>query len=226
MGSPSDDERVNGSDLSAPAGAYPDRGAWERDLPRRHRYGDEAAFEELYREFAPMVYNLTLRMSGNPTVAEDLSQEVFLRIHRGLGRFRGRSTLKTWVYRISLNHCRSKLGRRRIETESLVTEEGATVQVADPARSPEDRAVAAERRRRVTRALLEVDAVFREALVLRDLEGLSYREIGQVLGARPGTVRSRISRGRRQLREVLERHGDRRATEGPEPPSAREGEDQ
>lgn len=223
---PSDGDRVNGSDIPAPAGAYSDRASWERDLPRRHRYGDDTAFEELYREFAPMVYNLTLRMAGDPATAEDLSQEVFLRIHRGLGRFRGRSALKTWVYRISLNHCRSRLGRRRIETESLSTEEGGTVQVADPARSPEDHAVAADRKRRVTRALVEVDAVFREALVLRDLEGLSYGEIGQVLGVRPGTVRSRIARGRRQLRAVLERHGDRRASEDSSASTAREGEDQ
>ena len=86
--------------LTADPGAA--RAEWERSVVLRHRYGDEEAFDEVYREFAPMVFNLTLRMSGSPERAQDLSQEVFLRVFRSLGRFRGKSSLKTWMYRVTV----------------------------------------------------------------------------------------------------------------------------
>jgi RNA polymerase sigma-70 factor (ECF subfamily) len=178
----------------------------ERRLVERHRYGDPSAFEHVYERFSGMVYNLALRLSGSPDRAQDLTQEVFLRIYRHLARFRGRSSLKTWVYRICLNHCRSRLGRRRLRLESLGdSEDGrSVVEPVDPARGPEDLALADETGRRIASALSRVPGTFREALVLRDLEGLSYREIASVLGVRIGTVRSRIARGRDQLRKVLE----------------------
>ena len=176
----------------------------DRHLAERHRYGDPQAFEEVYQRFSTMVYNLALRLSGQPDEAEDLTQEVFLRIHRHLGRFRGRSTLKTWVYRVTLNHCRSRLGRRKLPTQPLAEETGEGVPLPDRRRGPEDRALAQDAARRVARALLGVKPVFREAVVLRDLEGLGYEEIAGVLGVRIGTVRSRIARGRDQLRAVLE----------------------
>ena len=174
------------------------------ELAERHRYGDEAAFEEVYTRFAPMVYALCLRMSGESNRAQDLSQEVFLRVFRSLGRFRGRSTLRTWIYRVAINHCRSCLGRRRLRTESL--DDGFLVaRVADSGRGPEDVTVAKDTGRLVAEALLELPGRFREAVVLRDIEDLSYREIASILGIRLGTVRSRISRGRDRLRVLLER---------------------
>ena len=173
-------------------------------LAERHRYGDAAAFEEVYTRFAPMVYALCLRMSGESSRAQDLSQEVFLRVFRSLGRFRGRSSLRTWIYRVAINHCRSCLGRRRLRTESL--DDGVSVgKVADSGRGPEDVTVAKDVGRLVGEALLELPGRFREAVVLRDIEDLSYREIASILGIRLGTVRSRISRGRDRLRVLLER---------------------
>ena len=174
------------------------------ELAERHRHGDEAAFEEVYTRFTPMVYALCLRMSGESSRAQDLSQEVFLRVFRSLGRFRGRSSLRTWIYRVAINHCRSCLGRRRLRTESL--DDGVlVVRVADSGRGPEDLTVAKDAGRLVAEALLEIPGRFREAVVLRDIEGLSYREIASILGIRLGTVRSRISRGRDRLRVLLER---------------------
>ena len=128
---------------------------------------------------------------------------MFLRIFRSLSRFRGRSSLRTWVYRVTLNHCRSRLGRKRLLTEPLDTP-AVERQVRDPGRGPEGLTLAADAGRLVARALLRLPARFREAVVLRDLEGMSYREIADVLGIRLGTVRSRISRGREQLRVILE----------------------
>lgn len=177
-------------------------GGEERALVERHRYGDPAAFEEIYRRYGEMVYNLALRLAGEPEDAADLTQEVFLRIYRHLGKFRGRSTLKTWIYRVALNHCRSRLARRR-PSEPLGAEGGGRTEPVDPARGPESRAIAGDAGRRVAAALAELPPAFREAVVLRDLEGLAYQEIAEVLGVRIGTVRSRIARGRDTLRQVL-----------------------
>jgi RNA polymerase sigma-70 factor (ECF subfamily) len=173
------------------------------DLADRHRYGDPTAFEEVYDQHAQMVYNVCLRMSADPEKAQDLSQEVFLRIFKGLARFRGRSSLKTWTYRITLNHCRSRLARRRLPTESLGGERGEE-RIEDPGRGPEDHLLARDAGARVLRALDRLPRRFREAVVLRDLQDLSYDEIAGVLDVRVGTVRSRIARGRERLRRLLE----------------------
>lgn len=175
-------------------------------LVERHRCGDLQAFDEVYDRFGEMVYNLALRLSGNREEAADLTQEIFLRVYRHLGGFGGRSTLKTWVFRIAINHCRDRLSRHIPAMQPIddSCEEG-TVSIADPARGPEELAVAADQGRLVMEGLARLPQVFREAVVLRDLEGLSYEEIAEVLGVRVGTVRSRIARGRDHLRELLER---------------------
>jgi RNA polymerase sigma-70 factor (ECF subfamily) len=175
----------------------------DHDLAHRHRYGDESAFEELYVRFAPMVYNLCLRLSGDANRAQDLSQEVFLRVFKGLPRYRGGSSLKTWIYRITLNHCRGRLGRRTLATEDWDPNRWDSGP-ADPARGPEETLLARDSERRLATALLALPVPFREAVVLRDLDGLSYEEIAAVLGVRAGTVRSRIARGRDRLRVLLE----------------------
>lgn len=175
------------------------------DLVERHRSGDAHAFDEVYERFGEMVYNLALRLSGNREEAADLTQEIFLRVYRHLGSFGGRSTLKTWIFRVALNHCRDRLSRfspATLPIEDGMEDGGATL--ADPARSPEEMALAADDGRRVSAGLSRLPQVFREAVVLRDLEGLSYEEIAEVLGVRVGTVRSRIARGRDQLRCLLE----------------------
>ncbi len=176
----------------------------ERDLVERYRRADPEAFDEFYRQFSAMIYNLCLRQSGAPETAQDLSQEIFLKIFRSLARFRSQSSLKTWAYRIAINHCRSRRGRRRLEAVSLTRDDGEVIDVADPRRGPEDRALAASESERLARALLDVEPRFREAVVLRDLEDLNYQEIAEVLRVPIGTVRSRIARGRDQLRQILE----------------------
>ena len=175
------------------------------EIAERHRHGDAAAFDEIYSRFAEMVYNLTLRLTGDADEAADLSQEIFLRIYRHLGRFAGRSSLKTWIYRVALNHSRSRLGRRRLPTQSLTPAPGEPpTDVADARRGPQERAEAGDDAQRVGTALARLATPFREAVVLRDLEGLSYQEIAEVAGVPVGTVRSRIARARDQLRSMLE----------------------
>jgi RNA polymerase sigma-70 factor (ECF subfamily) len=181
--------------------------AHDVELVERHRRGDIHAFDEVYERFGEMVYNLSMRLAGNREEAADLTQEVFLRIFRHLGSFGGRSTLKTWVFRIAINHCRDRLSRHHPVMQSIDgdPEEGGGMTLADPGRGPEELAVAADQGRRVAEGVSRMPQVFREAVVLRDLEGLSYEEIAEVLGVRVGTVRSRIARGREQLRHLLER---------------------
>lgn len=175
------------------------------ELVERHRYGDDRAFNEVYARFEDMVYNLSYRLAGNREEAADLTQEIFLRVFRHLGSFGGRSTLKTWIFRIAVNHCRDRLSRWHPPTQPIGEETGEGVAAyADPSRGPEELAVAADDKRRVEQALIRLPQVFREVVVLRDIEGLSYEEIADVLGVRIGTVRSRIARGRDQLRALLE----------------------
>ena len=190
---------MNASQVLAP----PLTGSRDHDLASRHCYGDETAFREIYDRFSPMVYNLCLRLSGDPSRAQDLSQEVFLRVFKGLPRYRGSSSLKTWIYSIALNHCRGRLGRRVLETTELDEQHWAQGP-ADPARGPEENLMVRDGERRISAALLALPVRFREAVVLRDLEGLSYEEIAAVLRVRTGTVRSRIARGRERLRTLLE----------------------
>ncbi|HET9227242.1 MAG TPA: sigma-70 family RNA polymerase sigma factor [Thermoanaerobaculia bacterium] len=174
------------------------------ELAERHRYGDDRAFNEVYVRFEDMVYNLAYRLAGNREEAADLTQEIFLRVFRHLGSFGGRSTLKTWIFRIAINHCRDRLSRWHPLTQPIGEDPGEGAVYADPSRGPEELAVAADDKRRVEQALTRLPQVFREVVVLRDIEGLSYEEIAEVLGVRIGTVRSRIARGRDQLRALLE----------------------
>jgi RNA polymerase sigma-70 factor (ECF subfamily) len=175
------------------------------DLTVRHRYGDEEAFEEIYRRFSQMVFNLALRMTGDPDEAADLSQETFLRIHRHLGGFKGRSSLKTWIYRVTVNCCRSRLRRTgRRKRMAVLADPETLARHPDSRRGPEEEALARDDEEVLAAALTHLPAVFREAVLLRDIEGLSYEEIAAVLGVRIGTVRSRIARGRDRLRLLLE----------------------
>ena len=175
------------------------------DLAQRHRYGDDSAFEEVYERFSVMVYNLALRWCGEPEEAADLSQEAFLKIHRHLAGFRGRSSLKTWIYRVTLNCFRSRYRRQQGWRSRVLPESEARLQnLADGRRSPEERAVARGAVRSIEQALGGLPTIYREAVVLRDLEGLSYEEISRITGLRLGTVRSRIARGRDRLRLLLE----------------------
>lgn len=184
------------------AGAMTDA---DLELVERHRYGDSGAFEELYRSYGSMVYNLALRLTGDAEEAADLCQETFLRVHRHLVGFEGRCSLRTWIYRVALNCCRSHFRRQRAwRAVRSPDSEQELKKLAARGRSPEQRAMARGTAERVATALAELPRIFREAVVLRDLEGLSYAEIAAVLKLRPGTVRSRIARGRERLRLMLE----------------------
>ena len=178
------------------------------ELVRRLRTGEEAAYEALLARFQQPVYNLALRLLSNPGDASDVVQEVFLKVFRNVGHFRRQSSLKTWIYRITVNEAHNQrrwFFRHRSREVGLdeETDEGCSRTVADTGRSPFDCTFDREKHVLIENALGRINPLFREVVVLRDIEDLSYEEIAEVLQISLGTVKSRIMRGREALRVEL-----------------------
>lgn len=178
------------------------------ELVRRLRAGEEAAYEALLARFQRPVYNLAFRLLSNPGDASDVVQEVFLKVFRNVGHFRRQSSLKTWIYRITVNEAHNQrrwFFRHRSREVGLEdeTDEGCSRTVADTGRSPFDCAFDREKHGLIENALARINPLFREVVVLRDIEDLSYEEIAEVMQISLGTVKSRIMRGREALREEL-----------------------
>lgn len=175
--------------------------------------GDVDAYEALVKEYEKNVYNLALRMTGNSEDAADMSQEAFIKAYNSLGAFRGESKFSVWLYRIVSNVCLDFLrSKNRKPTVSLSTEnddgEEVELDIADESQSPEyllDRSLT---RDAVRRGLSSLPPEHREILLLREIQGLSYEEIADVLGIEEGTVKSRIFRARKKLCTFLIKDGN------------------
>ncbi len=176
-----------------------DPGAEDRLLIQRFLQGEDKAFELLVEKYYRRIDRLAQQVVGNPMTAEDIAQEVFLRAYRALPRFRGESSLYSWLYRItinlSLNHLRRQTALPLPEEEAR----GAAPSPHDPGALLEER----ERELLVRRAIASLPPHYRIAVILRDLEGLSYQEIADLLGIPIGTVKSRLNFGKRLLKEKL-----------------------
>jgi RNA polymerase sigma-70 factor (ECF subfamily) len=180
----------------------------------RLRAGDSAAFDFLVRERSPDIYALLYRLTEDAEEARDLTQETFLQAFRAVAHFRGDADLRTWLYRIAVNQARNRWRwwrrRRKNVTVSLDAtdeqhEQPLAAQLADEQSvNPEQATLARERERLLTQALRSLSRVYREVVVLRDVEGLSYEEVAATLAISIGTVKSRLSRGRMELRRRLE----------------------
>jgi RNA polymerase sigma-70 factor, ECF subfamily len=179
----------------------------------RARAGDEAAFEALVSRHEAEVYQLAWRMLGHREDALDAVQETFLRVFRSLGSFRGEASFRTWVWGIALNVCRNRLAsaehRARSRRDSLAVPdpdggEERERPLPDPAPGPEAATYGAELRRALEGALGRLSPEHREAIVLRDVQGLEYDEMARVMGCALGTVKSRLARARGALRQALE----------------------
>jgi RNA polymerase sigma-70 factor, ECF subfamily len=175
----------------------------DRDLIGRSKKGDPSAFEALVRKYQDRVYNLCRYMLKNPEDAQDAAQDVFLKAYRALKGFRPDSTLYTWIVRITVTTCldyrrksRREVSRTEPLTEDLPSEEPLPEQLYESAEIP----------RSIQPALQKLPEKLRAAIVLREIEGLSYEEIAEVLHTSPGTVKSRISRAREQLRHLLKKN--------------------
>ena len=179
--------------------------------------GSMAAFDELIRLFQDRIYNLAFRMVNNHEDASDLTQEIFVKLHRSLGKFRGQSRFSTWLYAVAANHCRSGLRKlRRIdffESRSLDEPRDETnggdarhaIEPADPGVSPATALEHRELGERIGAVVAGLPEKLRTVLVLRDMQGLEYEEIACVLDCSLGTVKTRLWRARFRVKDKLER---------------------
>jgi RNA polymerase sigma-70 factor (ECF subfamily) len=187
----------------------------EAALVEELRAGSEEAFAWLIARYHQPIFSLLARTVYDRADAADLTQEVFVKVFRGLQNFHGESSLRTWIYRIALREAsnqrrwwkRHKEQEIGIEQEITYGECGTPVRLkdrlVDPAESPFDAAVHAENRARVEAALKRVPEPFRTTLILRDIEGFVYEEVAEIQGVNLGTVKSRLVRGRACLKALL-----------------------
>ncbi len=182
----------------------------EADLVSELQDGSEDAFDWLITHYHGPVYSLVYGMLADAADAADITQEVFLKAYKGIRAFRRGSQLKTWLYRIAvreaLNHRRWAWRHLRQQTsiDAPPDEHSPALNLEDLAATPFDQMATKEMQAVVRRALEKIPGPFRSAVLLRDLEGLSYEEVAEILDISVGTVKSRILRGRRALREQLE----------------------
>lgn len=168
------------------------------------RLGDGEAFGELVRFYESFVYNTAYGFMLNPDDAFDVAQDAFLKAWRGIKDFKGNSAFSTWLYRITVNTAKDALtlkNKRGAELSSTL-EEGEVMDTPDT-ETPEKALVEKERREELKKAIDSLDVSMREIVILRELNGLSYEEISMILDVELGTVKSRLSRAREKLREIL-----------------------
>ena len=187
----------------------------ESALVAELKAGSEEAFAWLITRYHQPIYSLLARTVRDPADAADLTQEVFVKIFRGIGSFHAESSLRTWIYRIALHEGlnqrrwwrRHKQQEVTIEMETVDCDSGEPTRLkemlVDPSESPFEMASHTQTRERVEAALRQVPEPFRSTLILRDIEGFVYEEVAEMLGVNLGTVKSRLVRGRAFLRKLL-----------------------
>ncbi len=179
--------------------------------------GSEEAYAWLISHYQPPVYNLVYRILNDSAEAADTTQEVFLKVFRGMDHFNGASSLKTWIYRIAVHeasnrrrwwfrHKSKETSMENSEEQSFEPTVALKDKLVDDGKSPFDDCARTELKGHVEAALAQVPEPYRTALVLRDMEELSYEEIAEITNSTMGTVKSRITRGREQLRRRLEKY--------------------
>lgn len=185
----------------------------EMALIRRVQRGDQTAFAELLEAYEKPVYNLCLRMTGNPEDAADMTQEAFLKVWRGAAQYQFESSFSTWLYRLTSNVCIDFLrSKKRRQTVSLTVEEEQDgtqeLEIADSAPLPEEQVLHSETKREIAAAMEALEEDFRLILTLRLVENLSYEQIADVMELKVGTVKSRLARARMKLKNILAKNGN------------------
>lgn len=195
----------NSGDENAPSDAV---------LIQRFKEGDRGAFQVLVERYSDKAYQIAFGVLGSREDAEEVAQDVFVRIHRALGKFRGDSEFTTWMYRITLNLARNKYrwnksrgSQKNVSIDAPIEGsddgEGLAMAVPEPRLSPDDQVVIDELERNISRELGTLPPLYREALVMRNLDDMNYEQIATLLGCKLGTIKSRIARARDELRRRL-----------------------
>lgn len=179
----------------------------DEDLLARSLTGDLGAFEVIVNRYKDRLFNFVLRFVKDQQTAEDIVQETFLRAYRNRHSFQAVAKFSTWIYTIAGNLAKSELRRRKrwrfLSIGTQNEETGMTFELPDTGAPPDSRTETALAESRIQEALTQLPERYREAVVLRDIEGLDYDEISQIIGCPLGTVKSRINRGRLRLQEEL-----------------------
>jgi len=177
----------------------------------RLKANEDAAYDELVRTYNASIFHVAYRMLGDTAESSDVVQEIFIKVFRNIGSFKGEAALKTWIFRIALSEILNRLrwwkSRHRSSTVSLDDQpNGHEHYVPDSGPSPEEMLESKEREVAIQEALAKLSSEHRSIIVLRDIEGFSYTEIADVLGISLGTVKSRLARGREDLKKSLIRY--------------------
>ena len=182
----------------------------DKHILAQARRGELDAFEELVRRYEKRVYAIALRSAGSPEDAADITQDVFLRAWRSIESFRGDSGFSTWLFRITMNICVDHARHRQTQpqTMALTNDEDEERPIHDTAPTPEEYLDNSELGRELAAALDEVSEEHRRIVLLRDVSGMSYTEIAEILEISEGTVKSRLARARIALRKVLLKRGN------------------
>jgi RNA polymerase sigma-70 factor (ECF subfamily) len=176
----------------------------DQDIVAQCRNGDREAFAKLVQKYQSRVLTLATRILDNRSEAEDVAQDIFVKVFQSLHEFRGASRFSTWLYRITVNHCLNYLRRRTRQQQTLVTAEPMDWMQESPTSNPHRTLEQKERWALVQAKLQVLSPEYRTILLLRDFEGLSYEEIADVLQLESGTVKSRLHRARTELKALLE----------------------
>lgn len=189
----------------------------ESQLVEKSMDGDLDAFEELVLLFDKKVYNYCLRMTNNRNDAEDLAQEVFLKVYKNLKNFRKDSKFSTWIYRIAYNTCVDNYRKKRFKLlplNKIIDEEQQEIDIPSPGPLPEEQVISNEKYSLIKECIAQLKPRYKSAIILRDIHNYSYREIAEILDVPIGTVKSDINRGRALLRKALKsrlmEYGERR----------------
>ncbi len=181
----------------------------EEQIVEKASSGDKRAFEELFKLYEQKIYNLTLRWTGDPNDALDASQEIFLRVYKYLPGFKKQSSFSTWIYRIAVNVCHDFYVSSNNEIISIDDDDTDYQNfIPDIRYSPENEFERRLVREALKEGILSLDEKQKAIIIMRDIEGLSYDKIAEILDINSGTVKSRIARAREKLRRKLAENGN------------------
>jgi RNA polymerase sigma-70 factor, ECF subfamily len=206
-------DREELGEVALATGSASARSAVESEFIERLKAGEASAFDTLVTRYSGDIYALLLRITEDAEEAGDLTQETFLSALKAIKKFRGEADLKTWLFRIAINESRNRFRwwKRRFREKTVSidapvgeSETPLSETFSSNSKNPEENALQRERENALCRALKDLPDIFREVVVLCDIEGLSYEEIASVLEINIGTVKSRIARGREELRKKLQ----------------------